>query len=134
MTSSVPPERADGTDEPVVVTMLHGGFDAAHYALMVGVYADEEMSGAERFLNGQFADLLTGWRDLGRYPGPLGTSVFVEPGQDVAEGCEPIGAHLIGLGSAPSLDRRRLGLTVRRALVDRCLRLYLPVGKDVAVS
>ena len=83
-------DEAEGAELPVTVTVLHGGFDRACYALMVPVYVDEEMSGAERFLDGQFGQLLTGWRDLGRYPGPLGTSVFVEPGRDV-ENCEPVG-------------------------------------------
>ena len=58
-------EPGNGTvaaQERVEVSVLHAGFDAASYALMVGVYADEEMSGAERFLDGQFAELLSGWR------------------------------------------------------------------------
>ena len=113
--------------ERVEVSVLHAGFDAASYALMVGVYADEEMSGAERFLDGQFAELLSGW-DMGRYPGALGTSVFVAPGVDVDSGCRPIGAYLVGLGTALTLNRRQLEFTVRQALVDRCVRLYPPVS------
>jgi beta-lactamase superfamily II metal-dependent hydrolase len=112
----------------VKVSVLHAGFDAASYALMVGVYADEEMSGAERFLDDQFAELLSGWRDMGRYPGALGTSVFVTPGVDVDDGCRPIGAYLVGLGTALTLNRRQLEFAVRQALVDRCVRLYPPVS------
>lgn len=124
-------ELGEGTaaaQERVQVRVLHAGFDAASYALMVGVYADEEMSGAERFLDGQFAELLSGWRDMGRYPGALGTSVFVAPGVDVDNGCRPIGAYLVGLGTALSLNRRQLEFAVRQALVDRCVRLYPPVS------
>ena len=124
-------EPGDGTaaaQERVKVSVLHAGFDAASYALMVGVYADEEMSGAERFLDGQFAELLSGWRDMGRYPGALGTSVFVAPGVDVDNGCRPIGAYLVGLGTALTLNRRQLEFAVRQALVDRCVRLYPPVS------
>src|SRR6478672_698068 len=100
-------DNANGTMLPVTVTVRHAGFDRASYALMVPVYVDEEMSGAERFLDGQFGQLLSGWRDLGRYPGALGTSVFVEPEKDVKE-CEPPGAYLVGVGSSLDLDRRRL--------------------------
>jgi len=118
------------TDERVTVSVLHGGFDAASYAVMVGVYADEEMSGSERFLDDQFAQLLSGWRDLGRHPGRLGTSVFIEPTVDVDKGCRPIGAYLVGLGSALALNRPQLAFAVRRALVDRCVRLYPPVSTE----
>lgn len=123
---------AGQVNQRVDVTVLHAGFDAASYAVMVGVYADEEMSGAERFLDDQFAQLLSGWRDLGRYPGRLGTSVFVEPLVDVDQGCQPTGAYLVGLGSALELTRSQLAFAVRRALVDRCVRLYPPVsmGRD----
>ncbi len=120
VTASVP----EGAEVPVTVTVRHGGFDTASYALMIGVYADEEMSGAERFLDRQFAELLSGWRDIGRYSGAVGTSVFAEPGRDVAEGCEPVGAHLVGLGSTLSLSRQQVAFAVQSALVDRCLRLY----------
>ncbi|HEY6685846.1 MAG TPA: CHAT domain-containing protein [Propionibacteriaceae bacterium] len=124
-------ELGDGpaaAQERVKVSVLHAGFDAASYALMIGVYADEEMSGAERFLDGQFAELLSGWMDMGRYPGALGTSVFVAPGVDVDNGCRPVGAYLVGLGTALTLNRRQLEFAVRRALVDRCVRLYPPVS------
>src|SRR4051794_32400536 len=84
------------------------------------------MSGAERFLDRQFGQLLSGWQDLGHYPGRLGTSVFVEPGRDVPTTSEPIGAHLVGLGSSLTLGPRQLRFAVYRALADRCLRLYRP--------
>jgi len=106
------------------VSVLHGSFDSAGFALMIGVYEDEEMSGAERFLDRQFGQLLSGWQDLGRYPGGLGTSVFVEPGHDVAPSSEPVGAYLVGLGSSLTLGPRELRFAVYRALVKRCLRLY----------
>lgn len=128
--SSPAPARTGPEDQRVTVKVLHGGFDAASHAVMVGVYADEEMSGAERFLDDQFAQLLSGWRDLGRYPGRLGTSVFVEPEVDVDRGCRPIGAYLIGLGSALELTRTQLAFAVRRALIDRCVRLYPPVSTE----
>ena len=132
-------ERFDGNsdatelDAPVIVTVLHGGFDRASYALIVPVYSDEEMSGAERFLDRQFGQLLGEWRDLGRYPGALGSSVFVEPNVDVKD-CEPPGAYLVGVGSSLALDRRRLRFAVRTALIDRCLRLYPPVRLDLGSS
>jgi hypothetical protein len=116
----------------VTVSVLHGSFDCAGYALMIGVYADEEMSGAERFLDRQFGQLLSSWQDLGHYPGPLGSSVFVEPGRDVAAACEPVGAYLVGLGSSLTLGPRQLRSAVYRALVDRCLRPYRPAGGEPA--
>jgi len=124
--------RPDGTelDAPVVVSVLHGGFDRASYALIVPVYTDEEMSGAERFLDRQFGHLLSEWRELGRYPSALGASVFVEPDVDVKD-CEPAGAYLVGVGSTLTLDRRRLRFAVRTALIDRCLRLYPPVRPEL---
>ncbi len=127
--SLVTDEEIDPAGE-VTVSVLHGSFDCAGYALMIGVYSDEEMSGAERFLDRQFGQLLSGWQDLGHYPGQLGTSVFVEPGRDVGEGCEPVGAYLIGLGSSLALGPRQLHSAVYRALVHRCLRAYRPVAGD----
>jgi hypothetical protein len=112
----------------VTVSVLHGSFDCAGYALMIGVYDDEEMSGAERFLDRQFGQLLSGWRDLGHYPGALGTSVFVESGRDVPPASEPVGAYLVGLGSGLCLGPRQLRFAVYRGLIDRCLRLYRPAG------
>jgi hypothetical protein len=70
---------------------------------MIGVYDDEEMSGAERFLDRQFGQSAERLAGLGHYPGRLGTSVFVEPGRDVPTISEPIGAHLVGLGSSLTL-------------------------------
>jgi beta-lactamase superfamily II metal-dependent hydrolase len=120
-----------GSADQVTVSVLHGSFDGAGYALMVGVYNDEEMSGAERFLDRQFGQLLSGWQDLGHYPGPLGTSVFIEPGRDVPVASEPVGAYLVGLGSSLTLGPRQLRFAAYRALIDRCLRLYRPNGGAV---
>ena len=50
----------------------------------------------------------------------------MEPGRDVPKISEPIGAHLVGLGSSLTLGPRQLRFAVYRALVDRCLRLYRP--------
>ena len=113
-------------DDRTTVSVLHGSFDSAGFALMIGVYDDEEMSGVERFLDRQFGQLLSGWQDLGHYPGQLGTSIFVEPKCDVPKGSEPAGAHLVGLGSSLTLGPRQLRFAVYRALVGRCLRLYRP--------
>lgn len=123
----------DGAGRPdqVAVSVLHASFDCAEYALMVGVYADEEMSGAERFLDRQYGQLLSAWQDLGHYPGVLGTSVFVEPGHDVPDGSEPVGAYLVGLGTSLTLGPRQLRFAVYRTLIERCLRLYRPDGSAV---
>ena len=106
------------------------GFDRARYAVMVPVYVDEEVSGAERFLNGRFGQLLSAWQDLGRSPDQLGTSVFVEPGEDVEE-CEPPGAYLVGFGRASTST---VAAQVRRSAVRSSivLRLYPPVVPDFA--
>ncbi len=109
------------------ISVTHASFENARYALMVGHFEGEALSGAERFLDRQLDGRLTSWIEVDRYPAALGTSIFVRP---VEQGppTRPPGAHIVGLGSTIKLGRNELSYTVRQALVDRCLRLYRESG------
>jgi hypothetical protein len=112
--------------DPVVhITVSHGSFEQADYALMVSTYEDETFTGTERLLDVQLRGLLTASFEAGAYPGALeGRSLFIAPPPDERLESEPPGAYVVGLGQTTALSRDRLSFAVRQALVDRCTQLY----------
>src|SRR4051794_13615017 len=89
---------------------------------MIGGFAEEQLGGQERFIDRQFAGLLTSWEEVGLSPTNVGASRFIELTPDIDT--EPPGCYVIGLGSVVDLQREQLTFGVRQALVDRCIRLY----------
>lgn len=116
------PESSD-----LQITVTHGSFENSRYALMVGSFEGEALSGAERFLDRQLDGRLTSWNEVDRYPAALGTSIFIGTTDD-SRPTRPPGAHIVGLGPTVELGRNELAFAVRQALVDRCLRLYCEPG------
>ena len=112
----------DGTK--VEITLAHCSLENAEYPVMVGTFAGEYLSGAERFLDQQLNGQLTSSWEVGRYPSELGTSLFIAPSRAMETATQPPGAYIIGLGSTMRLGRNELAFAVQQALVDRCLRLY----------
>ena len=102
--------------------MIHASLAEADYPLMIGGFADEQLGGQERFIDRQFSGMLTSWWEVDLFPTEVGTSRFIEPSSDAYT--EPPGCYVIGLGSMLDLEREKLTLSVRQALVDRCTRLY----------
>ena len=114
----------DGADDqPLVeISIIHASLASADYPLMIGGFADEQLGGQERFIDRQFAGMLTSWSEVDLFPTEVGTSRFIEPTPDAET--EPPGCYVIGLGSVVDLQREQLTFSVRQALVDRCTRLY----------
>ena len=113
----------DPGEQPVVeITIIHGSLGCADYPLMIGGFAGQQLGGQERFIDRQFAGLLTSWAEVELFPTDVGSSRFIEPNADVET--EPPGCYVIGLGSMVDLQREQLTFGVRQALVDRCIRLY----------
>jgi CHAT domain len=121
----VPAVQAGPPDPVLKITVSHGSFEQADYALMVPTYEDESFTGSERVLDGQLHGLLAANFDAGAYPGPLeGRSLFIAPRPDEDIESEPPGAYVVGLGQTADLSRDRVTYAVRQALVDRCTQLY----------
>ena len=115
------PDLAD--EQPVVdITIIHASLGGADYPLMIAGYADQQLGGQERFIDTQFAGLLTSWSEVDLFPTEVGTSRFIEPNPDAET--EPPGCYVVGLGSMVDLQREQLTFGVRQALVDRCIGLY----------
>ena len=126
-------ENLVADSQPVVeISIIHASLGGADYPLMIGGFADEQLGGQERFIDRQFAGLLTSWAEVDLFPTTVGTSRFIEPSADVET--EPPGCYVIGLGSVVDLQRDQLTFSVRQALVDRCTRLYRDAlaGRDNA--
>ena len=125
--------RHDFTSTLVEITIIHGSLGTAEYPLMIGGFADEQLGGQERFIDRQFAGLLSSWEEVGLFPTKVGSSRFIELNPDVET--EPPGCYVIGLGSVVDVQREQLTFSVRQALVDRCIRLYRePLAADVDVD
>ena len=114
---------SDGADnEPVVeISIIHSSLACADYPLMIGGFADHPLGGPERFIDRQFAGLLTQWAEVELFPTAVGTSRFIDPNPNAET--EPPGCYVIGLGSVVDLQREQLTFGVRQALLDRCDRL-----------
>src|SRR3954463_9362101 len=122
-----------GTHPAVDITIVHGSLGTAEYPLMIGGFADEQLGGQERFIDRQFAGLLTSWEEVGLFPTTVGASRFIELNPDIDT--EPPGCYVIGLGSVVDLQREQLTFGVRQALADRCIRLYRdPLSGDAATG
>ena len=116
-------EEAPRHDVPVVsISVTHASLEEANYALMVGGFLDEALSGAERYLDARLGGVLRAHYDVDQYAGALGTSLFIDPDPDAPT--MPPAAHVVGLGSTTELGRAELAYGVRQALMRRCLRLY----------
>jgi CHAT domain len=121
-------------DPIIAITVSHGSFEQADYALMVPTYEDEFFTGAERLLDVQLHGVLNASLEAGIYPGPLeGRSIFIELSTDEHTETQPPGAYIVGLGRTTALTRDRLTFAVRQALINRCTHLYskgLPVDEQ----
>ena len=121
------PTRPSAPESPVAISIVHASLDLATFALMIGTFVDEPMTGVERFVDRQLGGLLSTWIELDRYPGELGTSRFVEPAPVGSPATEPPGCYVVGLGRSSDFGRVQLAHAVRACLIDRCLPLYSPV-------
>jgi hypothetical protein len=123
-----PRKRRSGTaarSAQLQVAVRHGDLSYARHPVMVGHYSGDTIVSAElaldeRMRGDQPIGPLSRRRDLGLYPGPVGTNaVFFneQPGR------KPDGALVVGLGQVGDLSPSRLEASVRDLLLEYALRL-----------
>jgi len=114
------------------VSIRHGDLSYARFPVMVGHYLGDTIVSAEDALDRRLNRALTRRRDLGLYPGRLGThAVFANerPNQ------KPEGAVVVGLGQVGELTPSRLEGGVRDALLEHALRIaQLPAPAGTAAG
>ena len=94
------------------VSVVHGHLAFARHPVLVGHYAGDTIAGAERALDRALDGRLTERRQLGLYPGALGTSLVV-----LDRGRKPSGAVVVGLGDQADLAPGSLAGTLRRGVL-----------------
>lgn len=107
------------------VSVRHGDLRYARFPVLVGHYVGDTIVNAEAAIDAQMRGShpqgpLTRKRDLGRYPGPLGTSaVFFNENPEH----RPEAALVVGLGQVGELTPGRLEGAVRDTLLEYALQL-----------
>jgi hypothetical protein len=101
--SSRPSPGITSTSDLLQVTVVHGNLSFARHPLAVGHYAGDTINGAEKCVDQQLEGRLSERRQLGLYPGPIGTSCVFLPH---AAGLQ--GALVVGLGDVGTLTAARL--------------------------
>ena len=97
---------------PIKVTVSHGDLKFAKYPVLAGHFELDAILGSERVIDGQMNGELTKLRDLGLYPGPIGSNQIVLP--EKKQGFQ--GAVLIGLGVPGQLSSFQLMNSVEKGI------------------
>ena len=118
------PRKARTGQRPISSTIevgiRHGDLSYARFPVLVGHYKGDTIVSAEAALDRRLNRALTRRRDLGLYPGRLGThAVFANE----RSGQKPEGAVVVGLGEVGELTPSRLENAVRDAMLEHALRL-----------
>ena len=110
--------------DKVRIDVLHGNLAFARHPLMVGHYRGDTLAGAEGHLDRILGERLSLWRELGLYPGEIGTAEVI---LDTPRAPDDVrrGAIVVGLGDAGRLTPGDL----QRALTSGLLR-YAAVSLD----
>lgn len=96
---------------PIRIKVVHDNLGFARYPLLVGHYRGDTLAGAEKHLDQKLGGRLTRWRDLGLYPGDIGTA------EVIIEGEPSTGAVIVGLGEAGALTVGDLQFALTRGLL-----------------
>lgn len=100
------------------VRVAHGSLDRLpNLPVAVGHYAGDSIAQAEKFLDRCLDGRLTRRHELGAYPGPKNSALFV-----AAPGSRPPGALIVGLGEVGELTPEILSQGIAKALIQRALR------------
>ena len=94
------------------IRVVHGHLAFARHPVMVGHYAGDTINGAERELDQALGGRLAKRKELGLYPGALGTNTVALDRQT-----RPQGAIVVGLGDHAELAPGTLSETLRRGLL-----------------
>jgi hypothetical protein len=108
--SAAQTEQTAGVATKVTVVCGHLAF--ARYPVLVGHYRGDTFAGTEALLDKVLEGRLTGRREMGLYPGPIGSSVIV-----LDSSARPPGAVVVGLGEPAELSVGALRRTLRRGLL-----------------
>lgn len=120
----LPRRPPDARHTPLRVSVRHGDLAYATHPVLVGHYAGDTIVSAEAVLDQQMREgegpgPLSQRRDLGMYPGPLGShAVFFNK----RDGAHPGGALVVGLGNVGDLSPATLEAGVRDVLLDYTLQ------------
>lgn len=104
-------KKARRHSPPIRIKVVHDNLGFARYPLLVGHYRGDTLAGAEKHLDQKLGGRLTRWRDLGLYPGDIGTAEVIIEGEPSA------GAVIIGLGEAGALTVGNLQFALTRGLL-----------------
>jgi len=97
---------------PISLSVVCGHLAFASYPLFVGHYSGDTFAGTEARLDQVLDGRLTARRQMGLYPGPIGSSVIV-----LDSSARPPGAVVVGLGEPAGLTVGALRKTLRRGLL-----------------
>jgi len=104
----------------ITVSVRHGDLAYASHPVLVGHYWGDTIVSAEEALNCRLDKMLTQRRDLGIYPGRLGThALFFNRKKDA----KPGGAIVVGLGQVGEISPNLLTSCVHDALLDYALKV-----------
>ncbi|HRQ83088.1 MAG TPA: CHAT domain-containing protein, partial [Azospirillaceae bacterium] len=104
-------KTAQRGSSPIRITVTHGNLGFARYPLLVGHYRGDTLAGAEKHLDHKLGGRLSRWRDLGLYPGDIGTA------EVIIEGEPSTGAVVVGLGEVGALTVGDLQFALTRGLL-----------------
>jgi tetratricopeptide (TPR) repeat protein len=103
----------------ITVSIRHGDLAYASHPVLVGHYWGDTIVSAEEALDRRLDKMLSERRDLGIYPGRLGThALFFNRKKDARPG----GAIVVGLGQVGEISPNLLTSCVRDALLDYALK------------
>lgn len=114
--SHAAPDLVPAKPRKVRVSLVHGNLRFASFPLAVGHYIDSPMAGAEAALDEALDRDLSRVRDLGLYPGELGTCEVI-----LRDDQSPKGAVVVGLGPLGALTPGELKDSFRQAVLRYCL-------------
>ncbi|HEU0076656.1 MAG TPA: CHAT domain-containing protein [Longimicrobiaceae bacterium] len=117
-------------DDALKVSVWHGNLSFARHPLAVGHYAGDTINGAEKRVDDQLDGRLSEKRQLGLYPGPIGSSVvylyedpelrglYEDPElRGLYEDRELRGVVVVGLGDVGELTAARLERSFTQAVL-----------------
>ena len=120
-------DRDDRPKKTLTVRVAHGSLNRVYDApIAAGHYAgDESLFGAERFIDRCLEGRLSNRLELGLYPGPAGSALWVP-----APGSKPAGALIVGLGELGEIS----GQTLAKSIESGVLQMALSEAEELSTT
>ncbi|MEO1259249.1 MAG: CHAT domain-containing protein [Bacteroidota bacterium] len=109
--------KTSSQPSPLKVTFKNGDLKFAKYPVIIGHFKDDFIIGAGSVLNYLLDNQLLERRNLGQYPGAIGTNLVILPTAK-----NDVGAIVVGMGTAENLTASQLRNSVEKACVEYILR------------